>query len=58
MRKTVSIDYDWDIKIVYTLRTRTKLGIGVDGVTDMGHKFQTTHKCSWRRFKKNLKYIF
>lgn len=58
MRKAVVVDYEWDIKIIYTLRCRTKNGIGIDGVTDMGHKFQTTHKCSWRRFKKSLKYNF
>lgn len=58
MRRAVEVDYDWDIKIEYTLRTRTKTGIGVDAMTDMGHRFQTTHKCSWRVFKKSLKHYF
>lgn len=58
MRRAVAVDYEWDVKIVYTLRIRTKNGIGVDAITDMGHKFQTTHKCSWRYFKKSLKYNF
>jgi len=58
MRKAVKIDYEWDTRIEYTLRIRTKTGIGVDAITDMGHRFQTTHKGSWRRFKKSLKHYF
>lgn len=58
MRKAVKVDYEWDVKIVYTLRIRTKNGIGVDAITDLGTKFQTTHPCSWRVFKKSLKSYF
>jgi hypothetical protein len=58
MRKATDVDYDWDIKIVYTLRRRTKKGISVYGTTELGTKFQTTYRMSWRRFKKSLKNYF
>lgn len=58
MRKVTVVDYEWDIKIDYVLRCRTKNGIGIDAITDIGTRFQTTKKCSWRSFKKSLKYNF
>lgn len=55
MRKIVLDECYFYNKVTYTLRTRTKTGIGVDVIMESGNKVQFFHPSSWRRFKKWVK---